>query len=62
MVGEVICLLCLREGKTLVRQPDPTAQRGHGVRLEEGAIKDLEANGEWGKNTRGTCQGNTAAD
>lgn len=52
MVPRATCLLCLREGAVLIRQPDPTAQWGRRVHLEEGAIKDVETNGKWEK-TRG---------
>lgn len=62
MVPSATCLLCLSEGKVVIRQPDPTAQWGHGVHLEEGAIKDVETNGKWEKNTRGACQGYITAD
>lgn len=44
------------ERKIWIRQPDPTAQQGRRACLEEGAIKDMETNGKWEKNTRGTCQ------
>lgn len=57
MVPSATCLLCLSEGKVLIRQPDPIAQRGHMVHLEEGAIKDVETNGKWEK-----IQGGLARD
>lgn len=62
MVPRATCLLRLREGAVLIRQRDPIAQWGRRVHLEEGAIKDVETNGKWEKNTRGACQGYITAD
>lgn len=52
-----MCLLRRSEGKVLVREPDPTAQWGHTVHLEEGAINDMEKNGKWEKKYKGGLPG-----